>query len=153
MRKRAILTNNQRSCVRVTLPAPRRRGLRIVRDDVFLFKVSVISHSLRLSSSPNRTRYAGLRFGFLIDRKCSHLPVRSVSVSGGLFSFLCPICPGTPSDTYSAGILLPVQAYPGSVCRLRRAIIPSAAPGTTSQLKPAASRAESMAQEEQSSSM
>ena len=40
---------------------PRRRGLHIVRDDFF---TKVISHSFRRSSSPNRTRCAGLRFGF-----------------------------------------------------------------------------------------
>ncbi len=45
--------------------APRRRGLRIVRDDVFFYAENVISHSLRRSSFPNRTRFAGLRFGFL----------------------------------------------------------------------------------------
>ena len=39
-------------------PFPRRRGLRIVRDD-FLFE-KVIAHSLRCSSFPNRTRFAGL---------------------------------------------------------------------------------------------
>ena len=49
--------------VRVRSPAPRRRGLRIVRDDVFFFKANVIAHSLRRSSSPNRNRCAGLRFG------------------------------------------------------------------------------------------
>ena len=38
--------------------APRRRGLRIVRDD-FLFE-KVIAHSLRRSSFPNRNRFAGL---------------------------------------------------------------------------------------------
>jgi len=42
---------------------PRRRGLRIVRDDVFFFKANAVSHSLRRSSFPNRTRSAGLRFG------------------------------------------------------------------------------------------
>ena len=48
--------------VRVRSPAPRRRGLRIVRDDVF-YK-NVIAHSLRRSSFQNRTRSAGLRFCF-----------------------------------------------------------------------------------------
>ena len=40
----------------------RRRGLHIVRDDFYLKKV--IAHSFRRSSFPNRTRCAGLRFGF-----------------------------------------------------------------------------------------
>ena len=39
----------------------RRRGLHIVRDDFF---TKVISHAFRRSSSPNRTRCTGLRFGF-----------------------------------------------------------------------------------------
>ena len=39
---------------------PRRRGLHIVRDDFF---TKVIARSFRRSSSPNRTRFAGLRFG------------------------------------------------------------------------------------------
>ena len=39
----------------------RRRGLHIVRDDFF---TKVISHSFCRSSSPDRTRYAGLRLGF-----------------------------------------------------------------------------------------
>ena len=38
----------------------RRRGLHIVRDDFF---TKVIARSFRRSSSPNRTRFAGLRFG------------------------------------------------------------------------------------------
>ena len=40
----------------------RRRGLRIVRDDVFFFKANVIAHSLRRSSFQNRNRFAGFRF-------------------------------------------------------------------------------------------
>lgn len=47
--------------IRFPYPAPRRRGLCIVRDDFFIQKV--IAHSRRRSSSPNRTRCAGLRFG------------------------------------------------------------------------------------------
>ena len=39
----------------------RRRGLHIVRNDFF---TTVISHSFRRSSSPDRTHYAGLRLGF-----------------------------------------------------------------------------------------
>ena len=46
------------------LEVPRRRGLRIVRDDVFFFKANVIAHSLRRSSFPNRNCFAGLRFGW-----------------------------------------------------------------------------------------
>ena len=53
----------RRSGGQVPSPAPRRRGLRILRDGVFFFKTNVISHSLRRSSFPNRTRFAGLRFG------------------------------------------------------------------------------------------
>ena len=49
------------SVVRIHLPPPRRRGLHIVRDDFF---TKVISHAFRRSSSPNRTRCTGLRFGF-----------------------------------------------------------------------------------------
>lgn len=49
---------------KATTLGPRRRGLRIVRDGVFFFKANAISHSLRRSSFPNRTRFAGLRFGF-----------------------------------------------------------------------------------------
>ena len=52
--------------VRVPSLAPRRRGLRIVRDDDFFFLAIVIPHSLRRSSSPNRTHCVGLRFGFLV---------------------------------------------------------------------------------------
>ena len=48
--------------VRVRSPAPRRRGLRIVRDDVFFFQANVIAHSLRRSSFQNRNRFAGFRF-------------------------------------------------------------------------------------------
>ena len=33
---------------------PRRRGLRIVRDGVFLFKANAVSHSLRRSSFPRK---------------------------------------------------------------------------------------------------
>ena len=40
--------------VRIRLPPPRRRGLRIVRDGVFLFKANAVSHSLRRSSSPRK---------------------------------------------------------------------------------------------------
>ena len=40
---------------------PRRRGLRIVR-----FRVYTKAHPLRRSSSPNRTRFAGLRFGMAL---------------------------------------------------------------------------------------
>ena len=46
--------------VRVPPPAPRRRGLHIVRDDVFFFKANVISHAFRRSSFPNHNRSAGL---------------------------------------------------------------------------------------------
>ena len=45
--------------------APRRRGLRIVRDGVSFFKANVVSHSLRRSSFQNATRCAGLAFCFL----------------------------------------------------------------------------------------
>ena len=45
--------------------SPRRRKLRIACDDFLCFASKVISRSLRCSSSPNRTRFAGLRFGFL----------------------------------------------------------------------------------------
>ena len=48
---------------------PRRRGLRIVRDDVFFFQANVIAHSLRRSSFPNRNRFAGLRFGYAAARR------------------------------------------------------------------------------------
>ena len=51
-------------CRQVPPLRPRRRGLHIVRDDIFLFKANAISHSFRHSSLPNRTRSAGLRFGF-----------------------------------------------------------------------------------------
>ena len=40
---------------------PRRRGRHIVRGDFF---VKVTAHSFCRGSSPNRTRCAGLRFGF-----------------------------------------------------------------------------------------
>ena len=52
----------------------RRRGLRIVRDDVFFFKANAVSHSLRRSSSPRKasgfvgtpnTGYASLAATFL----------------------------------------------------------------------------------------
>ena len=49
--------------VRVPPAAPRRRGLRIVRDGVFFFKANAVSHSLRRSSFPDRTRFAWLRSG------------------------------------------------------------------------------------------
>ena len=49
--------------VRVRSPAPRRRGLRIVRDDVFFFKANVIAHSLRRSSFPTATHFVGLAVG------------------------------------------------------------------------------------------
>ena len=35
---------------------PRRRGLRIIRDGVFLFKANAVSHSLRRSYSPPQSR-------------------------------------------------------------------------------------------------
>ena len=46
--------------VRVQVPpaAPRRRGLRIVRDGVFFFKANAISHSLRRSSFPQKVTLA-----------------------------------------------------------------------------------------------
>ena len=50
--------------VRSRSPAPRRRGLRIVRDGVFY--QNTISHSLRRSSFPTATRCAGLTVGCLI---------------------------------------------------------------------------------------
>ena len=43
--------------------APRRRGLRIVRDDVFFFQANVIAHSLRRSSFPTATHFVGLAVG------------------------------------------------------------------------------------------
>ena len=49
--------------VRVPPAAPRRRGLRIVRGGVFFFKANAVSHSLRRSSFPDRTRFAWLRSG------------------------------------------------------------------------------------------
>ena len=49
--------------VRVPSGVPRRRGLRIVRDDVFFFQANVIARSLRRSSSPTATRCAGLAVG------------------------------------------------------------------------------------------
>ena len=54
-----LLSNG--SGVRISSGSPRRRGLHIVRDDFF---TKVISHAFRRSSSPNRTRCTGLRFGF-----------------------------------------------------------------------------------------
>ena len=40
----------RRECKRIPPSPPRRRGLHIVRDDVFFFKANVISHSFRRSS-------------------------------------------------------------------------------------------------------
>ena len=54
------------SVVRIHPPPPRRCGRHIVRSD-FLSKV--ISHSFCRSSFPNRTRCAGLRFGFWCETK------------------------------------------------------------------------------------
>ena len=50
-------------------PAPRRRGLHIVCGDVFFFKANVISRSFLRFPFPNRTRSAGLRFGFATGLK------------------------------------------------------------------------------------
>ena len=47
-------------------PLHRRRGLHIVRDDVFFFE-NVISHSFRRSSSQNQTRFLGSDFVFVED--------------------------------------------------------------------------------------
>ena len=47
--------------VRVRTPAPRRRRRHIVRGDVF---ANVTAHSFCRGFFPNRTRCAGLRFGF-----------------------------------------------------------------------------------------
>ena len=40
--------------VRVPPPAPRRRGLRIVRDGVFFFKANDVSHARRRFSFPQK---------------------------------------------------------------------------------------------------
>ena len=52
--------------VRFPSPAPRRRGLRIVRDDDFSFRTIVIAHSLRRSSFSklNPLRWASI-WGFI----------------------------------------------------------------------------------------
>ena len=52
------------------------RGLRIVRDGVFSFRINAISHSLRRSSFPNWTRCAGLQFGVLFFAKSAQLRFR-----------------------------------------------------------------------------
>ena len=82
--------------VRPPLPAPRRRGLRIVRDDVSFLKR--LSHSLRRSSFPNRTRFAGLRFGALAVRHSAGCLLSSVgNENSPLMSFKEQLFPVAPS--------------------------------------------------------
>ena len=59
--------------------APRRRGLRIVRDD-FLFE-KVIAHSLRRSSFPTAIRSAGFAVGLCADREVNTSKVFMLSTS------------------------------------------------------------------------
>ena len=59
----------RRSEVQILPPQPRRRKLPIACDDDFSFRTIAVSRSFRCSSSPNRTRCAGLRFG-LPDGNC-----------------------------------------------------------------------------------
>ena len=59
-----------RSRVRIPPSPPRRCGRHIVRSDFF---TKVTSHAFCRSSSPNRTRFAGLRFGFLLQPRVSFL--------------------------------------------------------------------------------
>ena len=77
----------------------RRSKLRIVR-----FRIHVKAHLLRCSSSPNRTRSAGLRFGFGTgDRVLPHtafvltwfkIKKRQASASGSLRALKCFCCKG-----------------------------------------------------------
>ena len=72
--------------------APRRRGLRIVRDDDFSFRINAIAHSLRRSSSPNWTRFAGLQFGFVFFAKYAQLRFRQQpeAIAENCVRFLAP---------------------------------------------------------------
>ena len=75
----------------------RRSKLRIVR-----FRIHAKAHSLRCSYSPNRTRYAGLRFGFGTgDRVLPHtafvltwfkIKKRQASATGVLRTLECFCC-------------------------------------------------------------
>ena len=74
----------------------RRRGLHIVRDDFF---TTVISHSFRRSSSPDRTRYAGLRLGFGNKPEAAASIVLGCSekkdmTAGHVFFLALPTCGG-----------------------------------------------------------
>ena len=56
--------------VRVRLPAPARRKRHIACDELFHFIAKLIARSFCCSSLPNRTRCAGLRFGFGCKPEC-----------------------------------------------------------------------------------
>ena len=70
----------------VAAAPPRRRGRHIVRGDFF---TKVTSHSFCRGSFPNRTRFAGLRFGFGRGA-VSYCIFFGVYIPKGLFS----VCPG-----------------------------------------------------------
>ena len=82
-----------RKGVRVRLPprAPTRRKRHIACDEFFYFIAKLIARSFCCSSLPNRTRCAGLRFGFGYKtegwhRSCCNV-LKTVAWAGGCLSF------------------------------------------------------------------
>ena len=79
---------------------PRRRGLHIVRDDVFFFKANVISHPFRRSSFQIEPAALGFDLALgadleLVPQKCSRFPEASpvTTMVTGLF---LPLFQGFP---------------------------------------------------------
>ena len=79
--------------VRVRSSAPARRKRHIAYDELFHFIAKLIAHSFCCSSLPNRTRFAGLRFGFLNAHGhlfYQHNPCRSKACFAPIFFCLQP---------------------------------------------------------------
>ena len=68
LRSEKFLWKCFRTGVRLPSAPPRRRGRHIVRGGFF---AKATSHSFCRGSSPSRTRFAGLRFGFVLQLRVS----------------------------------------------------------------------------------